>query len=127
MLDIAYDDIGQDIFKAWVYCNHPDTPINKYYDACELANQLTTDILKPFRKEFIETVMLLHMDDSEAQQIQYLYTRHNNLNDPESIEALIIRMYLFLMEDFQVPFHAIITIANGSGAILFNAEDIDND
>lgn len=127
MLDIAYDDVAQDIFDAWMMYNHPDTPIVKYYDACEMAHQLTNDILKPFRKEFIETVVQLNMDDSEAQQIQYLYTRYNDLNDPDSIEALVIRMYLFLMEDYEVPFHALITIANGSGAILFNAEDIYDD
>lgn len=127
MLDIVYDNIGQDIFEAWIYLNHPDTPVVKYYDGCEMANQLTNEVLKPFRKEFIETVIQLDMDDSEAQQIQYLYTTHNNLNDPDSIEALVIRMYLILMEDFDVPFHALITIANSSGAILFNAGDIYND
>lgn len=127
MLDIAYDDVAQDIFDAWMHHNHPDTPIVKYYDACEMAHQLTTELLKPFRKEHIETVIQLGMDDSEAQQIQYLYTKHNDLNDPDSIEALIIRLYLVLMEEYSVPFHALITIANGSGAILFNAEDIYND
>lgn len=127
MINLIYDHIAIKLYDEWVTTEHPDVPITTYYDTCDMADKLTDVILKPFRKELIETVMTFDMDDSEVQQITHLYNRYNNINNPDSIEAMTIELYLFLIEQYQMPFHSVVRLIDGSGNMIFTSEETGND
>ena len=127
MKNLIYDHIAIKLYDEWVTTEHPDVPITTYYDTCDMADKLTDAILKPFRKELIETVMTFDMDDSEVQQITHLYNRYNNINNPDSIEAMTIELYLFLIEQYQMPFHSVVRLIDGSGNMIFTSEETGND
>lgn len=127
MTDLIYDDVAQRLYREWFRMTHVDTPVLTYYDGCELAEELTTTIIKPFRKTFIESVMTLQMHDSEAQQMQHLYLTYNAINNPDDLEAILIELYLFLMEQYCMPFHSVVRVIDGTGNMLYTSEETDYD
>lgn len=127
MIDLIYDDVASRLYDTWCINTHPDTPISGYYDTCDLADELTLEIIKPFRTRLVKDVMDLAMEDSDAQQLQYLYTMYNDLNAPESVDALVIELYLFLIEEYSMPFHSVVRVIDGIGNMLFATEDLHYD
>lgn len=127
MINLTNNDIASRLYEAWVIIAHPDIPISDYYVSCDLADALTLEIIRPFRTQLIKDVMDLNIEDSEAQQLQYLYTQYNNLNTPETVDALVIEMYLFLIEEYLMPFHSVVKVIDGIGNMLFAAEDVNYD
>lgn len=127
MIDLIYDDIATRLYHEWMQTTHPDTPVISYYGSCNMADTLTETLIKPFRKDFIETVMAFNMHDSEAQQIQHLYITYTALNNPDCMEAMVIELYLFLIEQYRMPFHAVVRVIDGIGNMVYTAEEADYD
>ena len=124
---IYYEEVGTRLYSEWMHTDNPDVPVTSYYGSCELATELNHKLIRPFRKELIETIMLFGIEHDEAQQIQHLYLRYNQLNNPECMEAIIIELYLLLIEDYMMPFHAVVRIVDGYGNMLFITEESDYD